>query len=50
MSKEGITQKGPGVQYKPTVSVRSDKISGHGDMKMSNTKSAYSNATDNKKG
>ena len=47
---EGITQKGVGVQYKPGVTVRSgDKVSGHGDTKMSTTTGAFSSAVDNKK-
>lgn len=49
MKNEMNTQKGPGVQYKPTVSVRSDKIAHKGDMQMKNTKSAFSSATDSKK-
>lgn len=38
--KEMGYQKGVGVESKPTVSVRSDRISGHGDMKMRGTKEA----------
>lgn len=48
-AKEGITQSGIGVGYKKNVSTRNDKISGHGDMKMSGTKEAFNKASDNKK-
>lgn len=49
MKEKNTTNTGPGVNYKPNVSVRSDKISGHGDMKMQNTKSAFSSASCTKK-
>lgn len=51
MSKEGNTSQGVGVGYKKTVTVRSgDKVSGHGDMTMQATQSAFNSATkDNKK-
>lgn len=47
--KEMGYQKGVGVESKPTVSVRSDRISGHGDMKMKGTKEAFSSATSTNK-
>ena len=48
--KEKIVQRGFGTESKSTVSVRSgDKVSGHGDQKFSDTKAAFSNASDNKK-
>lgn len=47
--KEGNTQKGVGVESKPTVSVRSDRISGHGDMQMRGTKEAAAAAVCTKK-
>jgi len=48
-SKEGITQKGVGVEYKKSVSVRKDRVSGHGDMTMSGTQSAYSKSQNDSK-
>lgn len=51
MSKEGITQRGVGVEYKKNVSVRSDKIKA-GDMtsKMSSVTGSFNKAsTDTKK-
>lgn len=41
-AKEKATQSGVGVEYKSTVSTRSDKASGHGDMMMQETKAAFS--------
>lgn len=47
---EGITQKGVGVEYKKNVTVRGDRIGGHGDMAMAGTQAAYKKAnTDTKK-
>jgi hypothetical protein len=43
-SNEGITQRGVGVEYKKVVSTRKDRVSGHGDMKMSGTKEAFNKA------
>jgi hypothetical protein len=45
MSKEGHANQGVGVTYNKNVSVRKDKVSGHGDMQMSNTNSAFNKAT-----
>lgn len=47
--KEGITQKGVGVEYKKGVTVRSDRVGGHGDMTMAGTQSAYSKAVSDTK-
>ena len=45
MSKEGITQRGVGVEYKKNVSTRSDKIkAGDATSKMSNVKGAFNKA------
>lgn len=42
MPKEGITQKGVGVEYKKVVSTRNDRINGGDRMsKMSGTKEAF---------
>ena len=53
MSKANESNKAPGfgVDYKKNVSVRSDRVGGHGDMQMSETKAAFSKAqNDTKKG
>lgn len=47
--KEACTQKGPGVEYKKNVSVRSDKISGHGDQSYSTTQGAFKSALNDTK-
>lgn len=43
MSKSSESNKAPGfgVDYKKNVSVRSDKVSGHGDQQMKETVSAF---------
>lgn len=51
MKSEGITQSGVGVTYKKNVSVRNDRVSGHGDQKLSGTKEAFNKSCmDTKKG
>lgn len=50
MSKEGITQKGFGVEYKKNVTTRNDGISAGDRMsKMSGTKEAFSKAQNDTK-
>lgn len=49
MSKEGNTQKGFGVTYNKNVSVRQDRVSGHGDQQFSETKAAFSKAQNDTK-
>lgn len=46
MSKEGITQKGIGVEYKKNVTVRSDKVGSHADKASvpTSTSSAFNQA------
>lgn len=46
---EGWSQHGAGVTYKPTVSVRNDRVKGHGDMKQSGTKEAFNKSNKNTK-
>lgn len=42
--KESNKAPGFGVNYTKNVSVRKDRISGHGDMKMSDTKAEFNRA------
>lgn len=50
MSKEGITQKGVGVEYKKVVTTRNDRINGgDGQSKMSGTNQAFSKAQNDTK-
>lgn len=42
--EKNTTNSGFGVDHKPTVHTRHDRVSGHGDMKMSGTKEAYNKA------
>ncbi len=46
MSKSSESNKAPGfgVDYKKNVTVRSDKIGGHGDMQMKETVAAFKKA------
>ena len=51
--KNGESNKhsGFGVDHKKNVSVRSDRVGGHGDMQMNETKAAFNKAcNDTKKG
>lgn len=49
--KGGESNKAPGfgVDYKKNVSVRSDKVSGHGDQKFQETKAAFNTALNDTK-
>lgn len=50
MSKEAITQKGVGVEYKKTVTAPDRRVKmGDAQSSMSGTQSAFSKATDSKK-
>lgn len=48
-SKESNKSHGFGTEHKKNVSVRSDRVGGHGDMQMAETKSSFSKSQNDTK-